>query len=315
MKRFILLICAAMLLCGCGKEEITNLSIDAIDEFKNGKDASEVFEEDTVTALLSNSNQEIQELVSAYISSIEITSVEYVNGMVYYNCKVKDVSNVVADIINTDSFKTEIDKRKISGDFSDLDSLVYGLALNKLATCDYIDVKVAGYLNSDKLVTSKDLMLPLYNMLDTEIPNNYSADEDSTAVQLDTVSGDFVTVVDSCRILISDVSVMEGSDAESAVQELDSANSCNGVFVTFKATNLSKKDAVITSRFCGVTDDFHSVINSNNVIGLRNTVEVKSGETVEMTDCISIAGNGTLVWNSEDRGSYIYKWKEDVNSE
>ena len=309
--RKVILICAvgvALLMTGCG-EKVTNYSANALQELQGGKAPSEVFTEDTVTGLLSSASDTQKKIVSKYLGSIAIEGVSIANGYAQYVCQVKDVSGLVESIVDSDAFKTEVEKRSITGDFDEFEEYIYGLALQGIDGCSTKQITVVGYLDRDQLLTSAELMQPLVAMFSTEIPTKVEKDSADVGDELTVVSGDFVTAVKGGRILIYDVEVLEGNEAAQVLQKIDAKNSGAGVFVRYKVKNLSSKNLVVDSRFYGVSNDYKIVLPDVQMFGLMDTVRVKPHKSAEMEAYACVGNNGLLVWSSETAGSYFYQSK------
>lgn len=294
----VMAVCIA--LTGCGKEPV-NYSANAINELKAGKASYEVFQEDTISEIRESNGDAVGKIVDKYVSSIELVQTEVVENTAVYTCSVLNVSDVLANIVSSSAFETEKSKWELTGDMTGFEDSVYELALSEMDSCERATVRVEGYCSQDLLVTSRDLMQPLTQMLSTEI---LTEDVDATAdaiVQVGT--GDFVTKVGKNRILISNVVVKDSSEA--SLQDVTEP----GVYVTFDVTNLGTKKVVVESAFFGVTQDNQKVEKTASIFGLKNKAAVKAGKTVSMTDFVSTEKDDMLVWDSETCGAHFYKWR------
>lgn len=297
-----------LLLTGCG-EKVTNYSASALQELQGGKAPSEVFAEDTVTELVASSSDAQRKIISKYLGSITIDGMSIANGYAQYVCQVKDVSGLLASIVGSDAFKTEVEKRNITDDFDGFEDYIYNLALNEIDECGTKQITVVGYLDRDQLLTSAEIMQPLVTMFNTEIPTKVEKASADVGDELPVVSGDFVTAVKGGRILVYDVEVLEGNEAIQALQEIDAKNSGTGVFVRYKVKNLSSKDLVVESKFYGVSNDYKIVLPDAQMFGLRDKVSVRPHKSAKMETYACIGDNGLLVWSSETAGSYFYQSK------
>lgn len=287
------------LLVGCGKE-ITNYSANAVNELKGGKAPYEVFQEDTISEIQEGGSDALLQVVEKYIQSIDVVNTEVTENTAVYTCSVPDVSNVISEIVNSELFEVELNKRAITGDFDGFEDYIYSMACNNMDACNKIVVTVEGYCSQDMLVTSRDLMQPLVQMLSVEIPTKTTDEAD--AEELIVGTGDFVTKVGKNRVLISNIEVADTADAIKDVTE-------SGVYVTFDATNLGTKKVIVDSAFYGVTDTFEKAETESDVFGLNDCAAVGGGKTAHMSAFVHTEVDGMLVWDSDACGAHFYRWK------
>ena len=300
-----ILLCAAMLV-GCGNANAEVEVWDPLAEFLNGEEASKVFVEDTYTGLLQGKSESAKKLAEEYVRRIEETGSEEVGEEMVYSCTAPDISNAVQEIVNSKAYKTEIEKRNLTDTLDGLSDYVYETITYEIASYPKAYLKVTGEVNG-KMKSADALIAPLTQALAAEIPWSVTKEREEP----EAVAGDFVVDVGDARILISEVEVKWGEEADSALKELSVQNEGMGAYITFKATNLGGEDVVLDAGFVGVSDNGECVYADREFFGLNDVAEVKVGSSVKMSCYAAAQDNGKLAWYEEGGSNYLY---EEVES-
>ena len=257
-------------------------------------------------------------LVDACVSKSSILETFYdkENSVYVVRVSVPDPTSLLAAVEeNREQIGTDLDKLRLKGaSEEDLKECMLQNATNLVLTgaCENMekDIAVSFDAKTGRAADDSDLCALLFAPAEQAYPVDYgSTQKEETGVPEPsgsvTQDGAFTCHYNGCPILVSDVVVQTGEEALAQVWSLGSINAtmqtepgCEGYYVTYHVTNLSRADIVFSNAFVAVSNGSLVANTGFAPAGLHDVESIAPSETKEVSCYIVCSGDASLKWYS-----------------